>query len=75
MMKTKEGNDYSLKKVLATLNQKKRFLFDEFGVIDLAIFGSYAKAQRELGWQPEIELRQSLKDVYEYWLERARSAS
>ena len=46
-MKTKKINDYSLKEVLDTLNNKKRVLLDEFGVIDLAVFGSYAKNEQK----------------------------
>jgi len=32
------------------------------------IYGSYAKAENELGWRPMIQLEQSLKDIYQYWL-------
>lgn len=31
------------------------------------IYGSYAKAERELGWRPTISLEQSLRDIYERW--------
>lgn len=31
-------------------------------------YTSYTKAERELGWQPKIELRQTLEDIYRYWL-------
>lgn len=34
------------------------------------IIGSNEKAGRELGWKPEIELRQSLRDIYGWWFER-----
>lgn len=61
-MKTKEGNDYSLKKVLATLIHKKRFLFDEFGVIDLAVFGSYAKNEQKK--DSDIDIYVVLKKEY-----------
>lgn len=34
------------------------------------LFGSYDKARRSSGWAPQISLRQSLDDVYRYWLGR-----
>ena len=33
-------------------------------------YGSYEKAKRELGWEPQISLRQTLTDLYQYWYER-----
>jgi len=35
------------------------------------IYTSLDKARRELGWQPQIELRRTLSDVYHYWLQAA----
>ncbi len=32
------------------------------------IYGSYSKAEAELGWRPEISLRESLKSIFDYWL-------
>jgi GDP-4-dehydro-6-deoxy-D-mannose reductase len=32
------------------------------------VHGSFAKAQKELGWHPLIGLEESLKSVYTYWL-------
>jgi len=32
------------------------------------IIGSYEKINAHVGWQPEITLRESIKDIYEYWL-------
>lgn len=32
------------------------------------LYGSYAKAERELGWRPQIDLKESLRDVYNMWL-------
>ncbi len=35
----------------------------------LEVYGSYKKAEAELGWKPEYtDLKKSLKEVYEYWL-------
>lgn len=34
------------------------------------LYGSYAKIQRDTGWQPQISLRQSLKDALVDWTER-----
>lgn len=31
------------------------------------IYGSYAKAERELGWRPTISLEESLSDIYAAW--------
>jgi GDP-4-dehydro-6-deoxy-D-mannose reductase len=31
------------------------------------IVGSYAKAERELGWRPSVSLEQSLSDIYAAW--------
>lgn len=35
-----------LKDILELLSNRKIFLFDKFGVKDLAVFGSYAKSQQ-----------------------------
>ncbi len=32
------------------------------------LYGSYEKASQACGWTPQISLRQSLEDVYRYWL-------
>lgn len=34
------------------------------------IYGSYAKAKSEFGWQPEIELRETLELLYKDWLKK-----
>jgi GDP-4-dehydro-6-deoxy-D-mannose reductase len=31
------------------------------------IIGSNEKIRRDIGWEPEIQVRQSLKDIIEYW--------
>lgn len=32
------------------------------------IYGSFEKAKRELGWEPRIDINQTLRDLYEGWL-------
>jgi len=32
------------------------------------LFGSYARAEKELGWKPEYDIKKTLNDVYDYWL-------
>lgn len=39
------------------------------------VYGSSAKALKDFGWKPEIELAQTLKDIYAYWLRRAKGKS
>lgn len=34
------------------------------------IYGSYDRAAKELGWKPEISLRQALEEAYQFWLNR-----
>ncbi|MCO6432358.1 MAG: GDP-mannose 4,6-dehydratase [Deltaproteobacteria bacterium] len=34
------------------------------------IYGSFSRAQRELGWKPQHSLQETLKDVYNWWLSR-----
>ncbi len=36
------------------------------------LYGSYAKIQKQTGWQPQIGLDQSLKDILADWAERLR---
>ena len=45
-MKNKGENNYCLNDLLEILNSKKKFLLKKFGVIDLAVFGSYAKNEQ-----------------------------
>jgi GDP-4-dehydro-6-deoxy-D-mannose reductase len=33
------------------------------------VYGSYCRAEKELGWKPKFSLRESLEEVYQYWLE------
>lgn len=35
------------------------------------LYGSYEKIKKHTGWMPQIHLRQSLADVYNYWLTQA----
>lgn len=35
------------------------------------IYGSCEKAKQELGWEPQISLRQSLEKVYQYWYDKS----
>jgi len=39
------------------------------------LYGSYRKIQQQTGWQPQIDLRQSLADALEDWLARLRPLS
>jgi GDP-4-dehydro-6-deoxy-D-mannose reductase len=39
------------------------------------LYGSYRKIQNQTGWQPQIDLRQSLADALEDWLARLRPLS
>lgn len=32
------------------------------------VYGSYDRAQSELGWEPQLPLRDTLRSVYEYWV-------
>ncbi|NMC62598.1 MAG: NAD-dependent epimerase/dehydratase family protein [SAR324 cluster bacterium] len=34
------------------------------------LYGSYEKAQRELGWTPRYSLAESLSDIFNYWMEQ-----
>jgi GDP-4-dehydro-6-deoxy-D-mannose reductase len=34
------------------------------------LLGSFAKIEQDLGWQPEIPLKQSLEDLLDYWRQR-----
>jgi GDP-4-dehydro-6-deoxy-D-mannose reductase len=36
----------------------------------MVLEGSYEKIRDELGWEPKIPFEQTLKDLYEFWLER-----
>lgn len=36
----------------------------------MVLEGSHDKVTNELGWNPEIPFKQTMKDLYEYWLER-----
>lgn len=37
------------------------------------LFGSYDRLRDDTGWQPEIHLRTSLQDAFDYWLERLQA--
>ena len=46
---------------------------DLFRPVELPLsYGSIAKIREEIGWQPEIPLRQSLQDILAYWREDTR---
>ncbi|MCB0337314.1 MAG: GDP-mannose 4,6-dehydratase, partial [Bdellovibrionales bacterium] len=34
------------------------------------VYGSYAKARRELGWEPLHSLQESLEQAYKHWVQR-----
>lgn len=34
------------------------------------LFGSYDRLHQDTGWQPRIHLRTSLRDAFDYWMER-----
>jgi len=36
------------------------------------LFGSYDRLRRDTGWRPRIDLRTSLRDAFDYWVERLR---
>jgi GDP-4-dehydro-6-deoxy-D-mannose reductase len=36
----------------------------------MVLEGSYEKLRNELGWKPAIPFEKTMKDLYEYWLER-----
>jgi GDP-4-dehydro-6-deoxy-D-mannose reductase len=36
----------------------------------MVLQGSYAKFNKAVGWKPEIPFEKTLKDLYEFWLER-----
>jgi GDP-4-dehydro-6-deoxy-D-mannose reductase len=36
----------------------------------MVLEGSYEKLRKELGWKPAIPFEKTMKDLYEYWLER-----
>ena len=36
------------------------------------VYGSYARAERDLGWKPEIPLEQTLGDIYRYWFDQTK---
>ena len=38
------------------------------------VLGSYARLQRETGWQPEMPMDRTLADLLDYWRERLRNA-
>lgn len=38
------------------------------------IYGSYAKAKKELGWEPQINFDQTLESVYRYWFDLHRAS-
>ncbi len=37
------------------------------------LFGSYERLRRDTGWQPRIHLRTSLRDAFNYWIERLQA--
>jgi len=34
------------------------------------LYGSFEKARTEFGWEPEYQLEDTLRDLYQYWLEQ-----
>lgn len=44
---------------------------DRYRPVDVkSVAGSYSKLKAQTGWQPQVTLDKSLRDVYEEWLER-----
>jgi nucleoside-diphosphate-sugar epimerase len=36
----------------------------------MVLEGSFDKIKKSLGWQPSIPFEKTMRDLYEYWLER-----
>jgi nucleoside-diphosphate-sugar epimerase len=34
------------------------------------IYGSYERAKRNLGWEPQPRFEESLESIFRYWLDR-----
>lgn len=52
----------SLTEILAILRQQKHVLYTQFGVLDLAVFGSYANSQQSS--MSDVDLFVDLKPEY-----------
>jgi UDP-glucose 4-epimerase len=37
------------------------------------LYGSFDKIRRDVGWRPEIHLRQSLEDALSFWVEKLKN--
>lgn len=71
------GRSYPISEILSTLieisGQKVEIIQDPSRMRAAEvkeIYGSYKKAELELGWKPSYTLRQSLDQIYQYWLEK-----
>lgn len=71
------GNGYSIREIIDELSNIAGVEVKTYMNSDLIrpkdnaiIIGNYNKINREIGWQPEISIRKSLVDIYEYWYNR-----
>lgn len=39
------------------------------------VYGSFEKAKKELGWQPQISLEDSLRSIYNWWFDKLKPAT
>jgi predicted nucleotidyltransferase len=56
----KKFENYQLDELLAMLGKKKKLLYQNFGVMDLAVFGSYARNQQKK--DSDVDIVYLLKD-------------
>ncbi|MCK4766056.1 MAG: nucleotidyltransferase family protein [Candidatus Aminicenantes bacterium] len=67
-MKNKAGNVFLLDELLAILSSRKKPLFEKFGAVDVAVFGSYAIEEQEPTSDVDIfvELKKEFKTFDNY---------